>query len=207
MDSSLTKAGTGMDPVTGSLILGGANFLGGLFGGASASKQAAKDRALKAELARRQAGLSETELAPGIAHNLEMSPLRDQAMYQIMNRMGMPSQQFKPTDILGGTNFTPQMGGIDQNALNSRNAGYTPGAGGVNPDLYKAMLSRLGYMSQGGQVLRDQSQRGVQQNINYQPPAPVPQGAPGLPGFMNKARANVAQKRTQDYQRRNQVTG
>jgi hypothetical protein len=154
--SSLTKAGTGMDPVTASLLLGGANFLGGLFSGASKAKQAAKDRALKA----RELGIGETQAAPNIAHLLETSPMRDKVLHTLMARLGQAPQAFKPTDILGGTNFTPQLGGIDQGKLQGQMDQYTPGAGGVNPDLYKAMLARLGYMDKGGNVLQNQDQRG-----------------------------------------------
>jgi len=196
-----------LDPATGALILGGADFLGGLFGGAAASRQAKRELALKAELGRRGLGIQETQLAPNAAHLLETSGLRDKVLATLMARVGQAPQQFKPTDILGGTNFSPQMGGIDMGKLQGQMDAYTPGSGGVNPDLYKAMLARLGYMNPQGQVLRDQSQVGGTRTPAPMAPKPLPanMNGNGLFGNLKQRQQETYQRNLADYNKRNMV--
>jgi hypothetical protein len=171
-----------MNPVTAALLLGGANFLGGLFGGAAQGKMAKQELALKAELGRRQLGQNETQMAPGITHSLENSGLRDKTLAMLSNRAGMTPQAFRPTDILNPSSnpsMTPQMGGIDFSQLGQMNSGYKPGDGGVNPDMYRAMLARLGFMDQQGNAITNQDQSGG-------PPRP-PVAGPVLPFGMQLA--------------------
>lgn len=91
--------------------------------------------------------------AGAVQKQIEMSPLRDRAMYMLSQRMGLPQGSFSPKDIFnpGGTG---SQGGYDQNALNTANAGYTPGAGGVDPSVNQRILEKMGYGKPKQQVRR-----------------------------------------------------
>lgn len=175
-----------MDPVTAGLILGGANFLGGLFGGASASKSNKEQIALQRELGRRGLGIQETQLAPDILKRLETSGVRDKVLHTLMARLGQAPQAFNPTDLLGGTNFTPQLGGIDMGKVQGQMDQYTPGAGGVNADYYRAMLARLGYADSKGAPIMNQSQIG-----GPVPPPAAPKAKLPLLDILNKKKKVV----------------
>lgn len=84
------------------------------------------------------------ENAPGVQRQIEMSPMRDRAMYMLSQRMGAPMQTFSPRDIFNPGGAGTQ-GGYDQNALNAANARYKPGAGGVDPSVLQAILKKMGY--------------------------------------------------------------
>lgn len=123
----------------------GADIAGGVLQGQS---QAAQLKAQGQQFNRTQ-GLTEANDAAGMQRQQAASPLRDQALYMLKQRMGMPTQQFKPHDIYNQSygSGPAQMGGIDQNALNQKNAQYTPGAGGVNQALYAAYIKKYGGLS------------------------------------------------------------
>lgn len=142
-----------IDPVTGALIMGGADFVGNLFGGGeSESDKLAKERLREDRLQSRGA------TAVGLQRQIDANPMRDRLMFNLMQRLGMSPGQFRPTDLFNGAGpgsigtgpVSP--GGVDQDLLAAKRAAYTDGAGGQTTGVAEDFLSRLGY---GANPLRE----------------------------------------------------
>lgn len=158
-----------IDPVTGSLILGGINLLGGLFGGGDAPEDKSPETArirgeydryiaeLQAREAQRQYNISQ---AQGVTRQLEQLPMRDQINYLVSQRLGMAPSEFRPRDLYNPSTSarTPELGGLDLAQYRQRAGAYQPGMGGLDPvyEMYQTMGADLGY---GNEPLMDQ--RGV----------------------------------------------
>ncbi len=88
------------------------------------------------------------------ASQLNRAPLADKGQYLALNAAAPTA--FKPRDYTQGlaTLRTPASGGAaDQLTSNAAsNAAYTPGAGGVNTDTLKMILSRIGAAPNGGPI-------------------------------------------------------
>lgn len=101
----------------------------------SQSRQSAADRRERTRQFDASHQLNKDSLAATLSRQLGLNPMRDQAAFMLRNRMGQPSQRFQ---------FGQSDGGIDQTALNQQNAGYTQGAGGLDPRVMQTILARLG---------------------------------------------------------------
>lgn len=129
----------------------GASLAGGYLEGKAAGKIADEDRKWDREKFGRTQGLDEGAAAVGLGRELSMAPMRDQAMFMLQQRMGLSPGAFKPRDMFNESTSaeTPQLGGVDLEEWKRRNAGYKPGAGGLNTDIQRLLLQKLGYGGAG----------------------------------------------------------
>lgn len=120
----------------------GADVLGGVLQGQSA---AAQNKQQGEQFNRVQTNNEQTG-ALAAERQRAAAPLRDNALYMLQQRMGMNNQAFKPHDMFneGYGSGAPQLGGLDEEELARRRAGYKPGAGGVNQALYDAYIRKYG---------------------------------------------------------------
>ena len=132
------------------MIEGLFGLAGGALSGYGQGQMADKDRAWDKEKFGREMVIPEGEAAMGAQRSMEMSPMRDKALYLLTQRMGMQPQSFVPHDIYNPSygSGAPQLGGYDQNKLNAQNEAYKPGMGGTNTDIQKMLLQKLGYGTQ-----------------------------------------------------------
>lgn len=151
---------TGLDRWTGPLmdlfkrpgaLEAGANLAGGYLEGKAAGKIADEDRKWDREKFARTQGLDEGAAAVGLGRELSMAPMKDQAMYMLQQRMGLSPGAFKPRDMFNESTSSavPQIGGIDLEEWKRRNAEYTAGKGGLNTDIQRLLLQKLGYGGAG----------------------------------------------------------
>lgn len=120
----------------------GADVIGGVLQGQAAAAQNQQ----QAQQFNRTQGLEEANSALGASRQAATAPLRDQAIYGLQQRMGMQQGQFQPHDIYNQSygNGPAKLGGIDEQELQRRLAGYRPGAGGVNSALLNAYVQKYG---------------------------------------------------------------
>jgi hypothetical protein len=172
-----------INPLLGAGIAGAAGIAQGI-GNILGSK--AQTNIQKGAL-KQQEMTANTEEANTIARQMQLSPLRDKANYALTARTGMPTAQFNPLNYGAAGNSTPNLGGIDQNALNQKLAAYTPGAGGsgTTDAVNQAILTRLGYGTPGQRTgqsnlgLADLHQTTMPGAFNTNPaPTAAPPGPP-----------------------------
>lgn len=132
-----------MEPLE--LLLAAASLGSGLASSGAQSASTAADRKQQWEMFMRQLGDQRAGKAYNLSKDLDKAPLRDQAMYNLQQRLSAPSQPFNVGHFNDGK--TPQTGGIDMNALNSKLMQYTPGAGGTagSTRVGQQALGRYGY--------------------------------------------------------------
>lgn len=174
-----------IDPGTAFLVGKGIDIFGGLFGGES---DESKNEKLRLEEARRQFDLQhglQSELGRGqqtfdqvgsssdVLRQMQNAPLRDQAAYMLMARMGQAPGDFRANDMFNPSSQPAQQGGLDAGALQSAAGKYTPGAGGVDQDPYKVMLGRLG-LTQGANGGWQMGQPTISSPTGQAPQAPMP---------------------------------
>lgn len=97
-------------------------------------------------------GLNAGQQANALNRQVETNPMRDQVMFLLQQRMGMPQQSFQARDIFNpSTSATvPQSGGIDPTAMANAQASYRPGMGGTNPAVAEALMQRFFGQATGG---------------------------------------------------------
>ena len=134
-----------MDPSTAAIIMG---ILNGLSGGIDAINA---EKAGKLGIGESERQFNENlktnrgQYATNVQRQLDESPLRDQLMYNVQQRVGMPMQRFQPRDMFNPTAAPTGAGGVNMGQLGQKISAYKPGMGGVNTDTLQRYLSALGY--------------------------------------------------------------
>lgn len=131
----------------GAIAAGGLEALSSLLGGAAQNKLTRQQLEEQQRQFNKQYDITAGGTAVGLQRQLETNPLRDRLLHTLMQRMGMPTQQFVAKDMFNPQNGPPQAGGIDFGQLASKMNTYTPGAGGANPQILQQFLSKIGYGS------------------------------------------------------------
>ncbi|GEM_PF-4063330 len=137
-------------------VLLGLQAIQGLASGADQSQLAGQAQKESYTLGKRGMADQEALAANQLARQSQLSPLRDQAIYQLSGMLGVSPHAFNPTSYLTPTNSGPQgIGGVDLNGLAARSAAYQPGMGGVTSNVPQMILNRLGYGNTGTGTLFD----------------------------------------------------
>ena len=84
------------------------------------------------------------DTAPGLQRDINAGPMKDQAAYMLMQRMGLPMSSFSPRDMFNPGGAGTQ-GGYDQGAFNQVAQNYKPGMGGQSTLVQQQLLKKLGY--------------------------------------------------------------
>ncbi len=125
------------------------SFLSAGSEGKRADRQAERDFAIRQEQNRISKIGAETDQTLGanqLRRQMETNPLRDRVLFGLQNRAGMTPGRFNPKDMFNPNNKGPiSQGGIDFSALKQANDQFTPGAGGVNPEILQQMLGKMGF--------------------------------------------------------------
>ena len=135
----------------------GSAISGGQAAGAQRD-QTAKDFEIRQEqnrISREGLNASKTLGANDLRRQLETSGLRDRTLFALQNRTGLTPSRFNPKDLFNpqASGSTPSQGGIDFSKLAGLNDQFQPGAGGVQEEMLRQMLAKLGFGpgGQGGQ--------------------------------------------------------
>lgn len=126
-------------------ITAGTSLLGGILGGDAQQQEFAAQQKLQ----KQQLALQQAQFATGLASQMQLGGLRDQAVYQLNNMMGQSPEAFNPVNYGAPTNEGQQgVGGSNLNQEAQVASQYTPGAGGTNTNVAQAALGMLGYNNQ-----------------------------------------------------------
>lgn len=145
-------------PLAGAAIQGLGAGIGGRQQQIAQRNQLAEDRrqfnvgnARDYELGQRSVAQGEGAQAAQIAQQMRTAPLRDQAQFALMGRLGVSPQAFRPTDMFNPSSMPPQQGGVNLDALAARQQTYRPGMGGqLDTSMEQAILNTLGFSQQQG---------------------------------------------------------
>ena len=132
----------------------GAGALGSFISGgqqaAAMDRQSERDFAIGQERNRISKIGAETDQTMGanqLRRQQETNPLRDRVLFGLQNRAGMTPGRFRANDMFNklGPGEQVSQGGIDTNALQQANDQFTPGAGGVRPEMLDQMMAKMGF--------------------------------------------------------------
>lgn len=122
----------------------GVDLLGGIAGGVAGAQSSAAEMAERKREFDKAFGMQSGQAAVAGQRQLDTSPLRDRVMFKLQQMLSQTPSNFKPHDIFNGGGVA-QPGGYDTTKLATADAGYKPGAGGVNTDILKKFLASIGY--------------------------------------------------------------
>ena len=147
MVAPLVIAGIGLG------LKGIGDFVSGGRAAGAQRDQTAKDFQIRQEqnrISREGLDASKTLGANDLRRQLETSGLRDRTLFALQNRTGLTPSRFNPKDLFNpqAPGSTPSQGGIDFSQLAGLNEKFEPGAGGVQEEMLRQMLAKLGFGEQ-----------------------------------------------------------
>src|SRR6266568_610523 len=131
-------------------VAGASNIIGDILNAKAGKVPNKFQENLEQMLGQRGLDIQSASVGDQIRRQLESMPERDRALYMLQARLGNQPSRFSPSGVFAQSGQTPNAGGIDFSAMQDAAKAYTPGAGGTRPDIASLMMSRLGYMPQGG---------------------------------------------------------
>jgi hypothetical protein len=148
MPGAGSAGSAGSSGSTGNFLQQGLGYLTsnpGLLQAATGLASGALQGRAQGEQLQQQLNLAQAGPANALYNQASAQPMRDAAQYMLTKRAQLAPTPFRPNDIFNGGTMggQGQQGGVAPQ-MQQAAQGYTPGAGGVNTAMQKALLQRFG---------------------------------------------------------------